>query len=395
MKIAYLDLFCGLSGDMTLGALLDAGLPLAELKRGLGKLDLHGYALKARRVLKGAVAATKVDVQVRHGHGHHHHTPLRDILKLLKRSGLPAAVKASAEEVFLRLGKAEGRIHGMDPLKVEFHEVGAVDSIVDIVGACLGMHLLGIGRLHCSRVPVTRGEIRMQHGTLPNPGPATLELLKGFPLVPLDLDREVVTPTGAALLAALAHDPGRFPDMTLEATGYGAGGWDLPERPNIVRLLIGEPVAAEEVDAVYLVETNLDNVSGELVGYVFEKLFAAGALDVYSTPVQMKKSRPGLKLSVLAPPSRRKAVEDVLLRETPTFGVRRVLMERTKLDRRMTEVETPYGPVAVKEGLAGGKVLKASPEYESARQAAERHGVPLAKVFKAAGEHGHRHPHRH
>ncbi len=395
MKIAYLDLFCGLSGDMTLGALVDAGLPLAALKRGLAKLDLHGYALRARRVLKGAVAATKVDVQVRHGHGHHHHTPLRDILKLLKRSGLPAAVKSSAEEVFVRLGKAEGRIHGMDPLKVEFHEVGAVDSIVDIVGACLGLHLLGIGRLHCSRVPVTRGEIRMQHGTLPNPGPATLELLKGFPLVPLDLDREVVTPTGAALLAALAHDPGQFPDMTLEATGYGAGDWDLPERPNIVRLLIGQAVAAEEVDAVYLVETNLDNVSGELVGYVFEKLFEAGALDVYSTPVQMKKSRPGLKLSVVAPPSRRKAVEEVLLRETPTFGVRRVLMDRTKLDRRMVEVETPYGPVAVKEGLAGGKVLKASPEYESAKQAAERHGVPLAKVLKAAAapSHSHRHPH--
>lgn len=390
MKIAYLDLFCGLSGDMALGALVDAGLPLAALKRGLAPLDIHGYALKARRVLKGAVAATKVDVQVRHAHGHHHHTPLRDILKLLKRSGLPAPVRASAEEVFLRLGKAEGRIHGMDPLKVEFHEVGAVDSIVDIVGTCLGLHLLGIGRLHCSRVPVTRGEIRMQHGTLPNPGPATLELLKGFPLVPLDLDREVVTPTGAALLAALAHDPGRFPDMTLEATGYGAGGWDLPERPNVVRLLVGQAAAGEDVDAVYLVETNLDNVSGEVVGYVFEKLFAAGALDVYSTPIQMKKSRPGLKLSVLVPPARRKAVEEVLLRETPTFGVRRVLMDRTKLDRRMAEVETPYGPVAVKEGLVGGKVLKAAPEYESARRAAERHGVPLARVLKAAG---HRHPH--
>ena len=393
MKIAYLDLFCGLSGDMTLGALVDAGLPLADLKRGLAKLPLKGYSLRAKKVLKGAVAATKVDVLVpQHGH---HHTPLRDILRLLKKSGLPAAVKASAEEVFLRLGRAEGRIHGMDPLKVEFHEVGAVDSIVDIVGACLGFHLLGDTRVYCSRVPVGGGEIRMQHGTLPNPGPATLELLKGFPLVPLALDREVVTPTGAALLAALVAEPGRFPDMTLEATGYGAGGWDLPERPNVVRLLLGRPAAGEEVDAVYLVETNLDNVSGELVGYLFEKLFAAGALDVYSTPIQMKKSRPGLKLSVLVPPGRRQAVEELLLRETPTFGLRRVLMDRTKLDRRMVEVDTPYGPIAVKEGRRGGKLLKSAPEYESVRKAAERHGVPLSRVLKAAVEprHRHRHPH--
>jgi pyridinium-3,5-bisthiocarboxylic acid mononucleotide nickel chelatase len=397
MKIAYLDLFSGLSGDMTLGALVDAGLSLAELKRGLSKLPLKGYAIRSRKVLKGAIAATKVDVDV--PHHSHAHTPLRDILRLLKRSGLPAPVKASAEQVFLRLGRAEGRIHGMDPLKVEFHEVGSVDSIVDIVGVCLGLHLLGVERLHCSRVPVSRGQIRMHHGTLPNPGPATLELLKGFPLVSLELDQELVTPTGAALLAALAHDPGRFPDMSLEAVGYGAGHFDLPERPNVVRLLLGSAVSPEEADAVYLIETNLDNVSGELVGYLFEKLFTAGAVDVYTTPVQMKKSRPGLKVSVLAPPDRRRAVEEVLLRETPTFGLRRVLMERTKLDRRMVEVDTPYGPIAVKEGLREGGVLKAAPEFESARRAAERHGVPLAKVLKAASDHHHGHSrgskHRH
>ena len=397
MKIAYFDLFSGLSGDMGLGALVDAGLPLAALKRGLSKLPLKGYALRARKVLKGAVAATQVEVEVAH-HGHAH-TPLRDILRLLKRSGLPAPVKTSAEKVFLLLGRAEGRIHRKDPLKVEFHEVGSVDSIVDIVGVCLGLHLLGVDRLHCSRVPVSQGQIRMHHGTLPNPGPATLELLKGFPLVHVDVDRELVTPTGAALLAALAHDPGRFPDMTLEAVGYGAGHLELPERPNVVRLLIGSAVAAAEADAVYLVETNLDNVSGEVVGYLFEKLFKAGAVDVYTTPVQMKKSRPGLKVSVLTPPGRRAAVEEVLLRETPTFGVRRVLMERTKLDRRMVDVETPYGLIAVKEGLREGGVLKAAPEYESARKAAERHGVPLAKVLKAAADHHHGHSrgtkHRH
>lgn len=398
MKIAYLDLFSGLSGDMTLGALVDAGLPLAELKRGLAKLPLKGYVLRAKKVLKGAVSATKVDVDVPHP-GHHHHTPLRDILRLLKRSGLPAPVKASAAEVFTRLGRAEGRVHGVKAEDVEFHEVGSVDSIVDIVGACLGLHVLGVERLHCSRVPISRGCIHMAHGELPNPGPATLGLLSGFPLVEADLDQELVTPTGAALLAALAHEPGRFPDMTLEAVGYGAGALDLPGRPNVVRILLGRAARPEEVDAIYLVETNLDNVSGELVGYLFEKLFAAGAVDVYTTPLQMKKSRPGIQVSVLVPPSRRSAVEELLLRETPTFGVRRVLMERTKLERRMVEVSTPYGPVAVKEGLRDGGVLKAAPEYESALKAAERHGVPLARVLKAAADHHHprgkgRHKHK-
>jgi uncharacterized protein (TIGR00299 family) protein len=396
MKIAYLDLFSGLSGDMMLGALVDAGLPLAELKRGLAKLPLRGYALGARKVRRGAVAATKVDVRVAaHGHAH---TPLKAILALLKRSGLPAAVKASAAEVFLALGRAEGRVHGLPPMKVEFHEVGSVDSIVDVAGACLGLHLLGVERLHCSRVPVGQGRIRMAHGVLPNPGPAALELLKGMPLRGVETERELVTPTGAALLAVLAREPGRVPDFTLEAVGNGAGSADDPERPNIVRLLLGSAAPAEEADVVALVETNLDNAPGELVGYLFDRLFAAGAVDVYTTPVQMKKSRPGVKVSVLAPPSRVRAVEEVLLRETPTFGLRRAWMERSKLDRREVEVGTAYGSIRVKEGRRGGKLLKANPEYEDVRKAAEAGGVPLQRVAEAAKEahrKGQRHPHHH
>jgi uncharacterized protein (TIGR00299 family) protein len=384
MKIAFLDLFCGLSGDMTLGALVDTGLPLAELRKGLARLPLKGYRLSARRVLKGAISATKVTVRVDEPAHRHAHTPLKTILGLIRRSGLPSAVKERASDVFLRLGRAEGRIHGVDPMKVEFHEVGAVDSIVDIVGACLGFHLLGVEEVYCSRVPVTRGEIRTHHGALPNPGPATIALLNGFPLTPLDLDREVVTPTGAALLASLVRRPGRFPEMVLTASGYGAGDWDLPERANVVRLLVGEAASAEESDAVFLVETNLDNVAGELVGYLYEKLFAAGALDVYSTPILMKKSRPAVKISVLTPPSRRAAVEALLLRETPTFGVRRVLMERSKLPRREITVQTPYGPIRCKVGRLNGRTLKAAPEYEDARAAAEHHGVPLSTVQEAA-----------
>ena len=413
MKIAYLDLFCGLSGDITLGALVDAGLPLADLKRGLAKLPMNGYSLSSRRVLKHAVSATKVDVTIAgqrqkpHSHEHpdhqehhashghrplaspdrgHAHTTLKEILALIRRSGLPAAVKETSSDCFSRLGKIEGSTHGVEPMKVAFHEVGAVDSIVDIVGSCLGFHLLGVEEVYCSRVPIARGEIQTRHGRLPNPGPAALGLLRGFPLVGVDLDREILTPTGAALLATFVQEPGRFPDMTLTGIGWGAGEWDLPERPNVARLLLGEKTSPDLSDAVFLIETTLDNAPGDLVGYLFEKLFAAGALDVYTTPIQMKKSRPGVKVSVLSAPSKRAAVEEILLRETPTFGVRRALMERSKLDRTESTVSTRYGSIRVKIGMLDGETLKASPEYEDCRAAAEKHGVALARVTEAARE---------
>jgi len=408
MTIAYLDLFCGLSGDITLGALVDAGLPLAELKRGLATLKLKGYSISSRRVLKHAVSATKVDVTIagqrqtphrheHHDHEHEHHdhehrdpdrghshTSLKDILALIRKSGLPAPVKDSASDCFIRLGKVEGKIHGVDPMKVRFHEVGAVDSIIDIVGSCLGFHWLGVEEVYCSKVPIAHGEIETRHGRLPNPGPAALGLLQGFPLVPVDIDREILTPTGAALLATFVREPGRFPDMTLTSIGWGAGEWDLPQRANVARLLLGEKTAPELSDTVFLIETNLDNASGELVGYLFEKLLAAGAVDVYTTPIQMKKSRPGVKVSVLASPSKRTSVEEILLRETPTFGVRRTLMERSKLDRKEAKVSKKYGSVRLKIGLLDGETLKASPEYEDCRAAAEKHGVSLSKVADAA-----------
>jgi uncharacterized protein (TIGR00299 family) protein len=415
MKIAYLDLFCGLSGDITLGALVDAGLPLAEIKRGLAKLPVKGYSISARRVTKHSISATKVDVTIAgkrqkpHSHEHspphdrhhdpghephrahdhdngHHHTTLKEILALIKKSGLPAEVKATASDCFLRLGGVEGRIHGVDLMKVSFHEVGAVDSIVDIVGSCLGFHLLGVREVFCSRVPIAHGEIQTRHGRLPNPGPAALGLLHGFPLVPVDIDREILTPTGAALLATLVREPGRFPDMTLQAIGWGAGEWDLPQRANVARVLLGESASSEESDSIGLVETNLDNASGELVGYLFEKLFAAGAVDVFTTAIQMKKSRPGVKVSVLVAPSKQATIEEILLRETPTFGVRRMLMERRKLARHEERVATRYGTIRVKVGLLGNEPLKASPEYEDCRAAAKKHVVPLSKVLDAARE---------
>jgi uncharacterized protein (TIGR00299 family) protein len=423
MKIAYLDLFCGLSGDITLGALIDAGLPMAELKRGLAGLNLRGYSISSRRVLKHAIAATKVDVtiagkrQVPHSHEHHDadsapspsrhsgdhghphvhereprarggrdhaHTSLKDILALLRGSELPSPVRTSATDCFMRLGKAEGAIHGVEPMKVTFHEVGAIDSIVDIVGSCLGFHLLGVEEVYCSRVPIPHGELETRHGRLPNPGPATMALLRGFPLVPVDIDREILTPTGAALLATFVRTPGIFPDMTLSSVGWGAGEWDLPQRANVARLLLGEQSSTDESDSVFLLETNLDNVPGDLVGYLFDALLSAGALDVYTTPIQMKKSRPAVKISVLVAPSRRSALEEILLRETPTLGLRRSLLERRKLARREAPVETRYGTIRMKIGMMDGEELKASPEYEDCRAAAQLHGVPLARVVEAA-----------
>ena len=382
MRTAYLDLFSGISGDMTLGALVDAGVPLKELKRALSKVPLRGYRVTSRRVLKGELAATKVAVRIEKGH-RHSHVPLKKVLGLIRRSGLPAAVKESANGVFLRLARAEGRIHRKDPMKVEFHEVGAVDSIVDVVGSCFGFHFLDVKKVCCSRVPVSRGEIRCHHGVIPNPGPATMELLKGFPLIPVDVDRELVTPTGAALLASLVHDPGRFPAMTLEATGYGAGDLEIEGRANVLRLLVGTAATVSDADSVYMIETNLDDAPGELVGYLFDRLFAAGAVDVYTTAIQMKKSRPAVKVSVLVPPSHREGIEDVLLRETPTFGVRRILMERSKLHRHVVKVRTRYGTIRCKVGRLNGEVVKAAPEFEDVKSAAGRHRAPLARVIEA------------
>jgi hypothetical protein len=411
MSIAYFDLFCGLSGDITLGCLVDAGLPFEDLRRGLGTLKLKGWTMSKRRVMKHAISATKIDVTIAgqrqkptseaahghghghdpdpghgngHGHGKHAHTSLREILALLKRSGLPAAVKERATDCFVRLGEVEGRIHGIKTMDVRFHEVGAVDSIVDIAGACLGLHLLGVEEAYCSKVPIPRGEIRTRHGRMPNPGPAALGLLKGFPMAPIDLEREILTPTGAALLATWVERPGVFPGMTLRAIGWGAGEWDLPERANVARLLIGDAAGAAEADTVWLIETNLDNATGEQVGHLFERLLAAGAVDVWTTPIQMKKSRPAVQVSVLAAEAARPALERILLTETPTFGLRRAPMERSKLERRIETVSTPYGRIRMKVGSLGGKDLKASPEFEDCRAAAERHKVPLSKVQEAA-----------
>jgi len=374
-RLAYLDCFSGAAGDMVLGAIVDAGLPLRDLERALKPLRLGGWKLRARRVERGPVACRKVDVVVKPGH---RHVRAAEVLRTVRR--LPAPARDSAVRVFERLAAAEGKVHGVPAARVEFHEVGAIDAILDVAGACLGLRLLGIDRLHASPLPFTRGSVATEHGTLPVPAPATVELMKGWPTFGLDVARELVTPTGAALVTTLAT-PAPFPEMTIEAVGCGAGDDDAADRPDFLRLVVGAAADPETTDVAWLVETNLDNASGELVGWLFERLFAAGALDVFTTPIQMKKSRPAVTISVLAPPSRLRAIEETLLVESPTFGVRRSLVERRKLAREERVVRTRYGPIRVKVGRMNGRVVRTAPEYEDVRAAALKHRVPLSAVL--------------
>lgn len=410
MKIAHLEPFCGAAGDMLLGACVDCGVGVKDLEKALQGLKLPGWRLESRSVMKGPIGATKVDVVIgkgkaavtefetfEHGHGghhHRHHAPARghhghgmalpEILELLKRAKLPATVKEKATEAFLTLGKAEARVHRKTLKSVHFHEVGAVDSIVDMTGGILALEMLGVERVTSAPLPVSHGHIHCAHGVLPVPGPATLEILKGAPTAPLDVDGETLTPTGAALIRTLASSYGPQPAMRVTAIGYGAGDRDFPERPNVLRLVVGDAAADGEADEVYVVETNLDNVTPEVVGYALEKCFEAGAVDAFATAIQMKKGRPATLVTALVPPAALAAVEDALFRETGTLGVRRHLAARTKLARDFVAVGTRYGTIRVKTGARGGKQVTASPEFEDCRRAAEKAGVPLRTVMAEA-----------
>ncbi len=385
MRIAYADCFSGISGDMFLGALVDAGLALDDLRADLARLDLpDAYELRAREVRKGALRATQVEV-VAAGEGHHHRG-LADIAALIEGSDLPDSVKAASLAVFRRLAGAEARVHGEPVEAVHFHEVGAVDSIVDVVGAAIGLERLGIEQLYASALPVGGGQVESAHGTLPLPAPATLELLAeaGAPLVPSPARAELVTPTGAALLAALA----RFeqPEMALRRVGVGAGQRDLPW-PNVLRLWVGEAEAGPPAQ-VALLETNIDDMNPEFYGHVMARLFEAGALDVYLTPITMKKNRPATMLSVIARPADEAALADILLAETSTLGVRARTLRRYEAGRAVQMVSTPYGEVPVKLKLRDGKPVMAAPEYEACSRLAREHNVSLMRVYQAALEAG-------
>ena len=382
-RIAYFDCFSGASGDMLLGALFDAGLPLERLRAALATLPIAGWELTTSREARQGVWGTRARVSYDEAQQPHRH--LADILALIEGSELPAGVKRQASAVFRRLAQAEAHVHGTTPDEVHFHEVGAIDSIVDIVGVVAGLHLLGVEEVYASPLPLGGGTVHVAHGELPVPAPATLEILAEaqVPTRPHPAQVELLTPTGAALLAELA----RFeqPAMVVDAVGYGFGTRQVPAF-NAVRLWLGQAggrVVWEEDEAV-LLETNLDDTTGEALGYVQGRLLEAGALDAWFTPITMKKSRPAVMLSVLAPPARAPELAALILRETTTLGVRWQTVRRTIAGRAVETVETPWGAVRVKVKQLGGRPLSAAPEYEDCAQLAREAGVPWQEVYRAA-----------
>jgi uncharacterized protein (TIGR00299 family) protein len=365
---------------MILGALLHAGLDQAALLARLECLKLPGWTLEARPVLKNGLAATAVTVTAEETTAHR---TLADITALIDSSELSQIEKALATRIFGRLAEAEARVHGCAVSEVHFHEVGAVDAIVDVVGAACGLGLLGIEAVHVSPLPLGRGFTRAEHGRLPLPAPAVVELLRGVPVTGTDATGETVTPTGAAILVAAAAAFGPLPSMRLEHIGYGAGRRDA-EHPNVLRVLIGEAETAGTADTVLLLETNIDDMNPQLYEHLLGRLFAAGALDVWLTPVYMNKGRPGIVLGVLGRPQDEIALSEVIFRETTTLGLRRQLIERRSLPREIQTVETKFGAVRVKLAFVDGRVARAMPEYDDCRRLAESTGAPLRDILAEA-----------
>ncbi|MDX2030401.1 MAG: nickel pincer cofactor biosynthesis protein LarC [Blastocatellia bacterium] len=417
-RTLYLDCFAGASGDMLIGALLDCGLDFDLLKSNLKGLGVEGYELRLATVDRCGITAAKFDVVLGdepdephdhghqhahdhahpHDHSHHDHAPvephlhaghraLSTIRRMIADAALSPGVKARAQTIFQRIGEAESKIHNIPIETVHFHEVGAVDSIVDIVGCCIGLEALGIERVISSPLHVGFGTFRCAHGIYPVPGPATTELLKGAPIYSKDIEGELMTPTGAAIISTLAESYGHMPMMRIERIGYGAGTRTYPKFPNVLRAILGETQtdADETPDLVTVIEANLDDLNPQVFGHVMEQALAAGALDLFYTAVQMKKNRPGVLLTLLCRPADRPRMIDLLLRETTTLGVRHREERREILRREFLTVETPYGPIRLKLAKSrDGQTMNAAPEFEDCRAAALRHQVPLREVQMAA-----------
>jgi len=385
MKIAYFDCFSGISGDMILGALVDAGLPVERLKAELAHLSVSGYTLSAQTVRRRGLRGTHVEVQVSEQGVERH---LFEVEAIIESSGLPETVKTQALAIFRRLAQAEAQVHGVPVETVHFHEVGAVDAIVDVVGAVVGLRALGVERVYASPVHVGRGTVECAHGTLPVPAPATLHLLQQVPIYGRDIEAELVTPTGAAILTTLAEGFGAVPPMQVEQVGYGAGSRDLP-LPNLLRVSIGETTKETdgyEEDVVTVIEANMDDMNPQWYEHVMGRLFDAGALDVFLTPIQMKRNRPGVQLSVLVAQEQEADVLAIIFAETTTIGVRTYPVRRWKLKREEKVVETRFGPIGVKIARRGEVVLNIAPEYRDCQRVAEAQGVPLKVVVQAATE---------
>ena len=382
MRIAYFDCFSGVSGDMILGALIDAGADLHELESELSKLKISGFTVKAEKTTRMGLSGTRFFVDADDSHAERH---LTDIEKIMDKSDLSDEIKAKAKAIFHDLAHVEAKIHNTNPGDVHFHEIGGLDSIVDVVGSLVIMKMLGIETVYASRIPVGTGFVECDHGVLPLPAPATLELLKGIPVYASSIEKELVTPTGIAILKHVVQNFGTIPEMKIENDGYGAGSRDL-KIPNLLRVWIGEyDVKPEyEEDEVILIETNIDNMNPEILGYALERLLERGALDVFMTPVFMKKNRPGTLVSILITPDKLNEALSVVFAETTSLGVRFQRLTRRKLPRELITVETSFGPVRVKVSHTGMEKRILSPEYEDCREIAIRKGIPLRKVYEEA-----------
>lgn len=383
MKTLYFDCFAGASGDMILGALVAAGADADQLREQLRLLDVSNFDVSFNVVDRSGISSTRAVVATE---DEKHHRHLGTILQIIERSRLSDSVKERAARIFTRLAEAEARVHNTTVEAVHFHEVGAMDAIVDVVGACVGFELLGVGRFVSSPLHVGSGTVEMEHGRFPVPPPAVVELLRGAPTYATDIKGELVTPTGAAIISTVCETYGPLPPMRVTASGYGAGGRTYERFPNALRILIGDADADADAQSekLLMIETNLDDASPQIVGHVLERAFAGGALDCYLTPVQMKKNRPGVLVSILCRPAERETFYALLFEETPTLGVRSYEVERRALGREFVAVETEFGPVNVKVGKRDGRVVNVTPEYDDCREAAVRAGVALRIVDSAA-----------
>jgi uncharacterized protein (TIGR00299 family) protein len=374
--LCYLDAFSGISGDMLVGALADAGAGQAQIVAGIESLET-GATLAFEKVKRGGLGATKFHVKVQETHTHRH---LPHILKMIEKAALPERAKQNAAAVFQRLGEAEARIHQVPVDRVHFHEVGAADSIADIVGACLALELLGVTEIVCSPVNVGSGTVRTQHGVLPVPAPATAALLQGKPIYTDGPAAELTTPTGAALAVTLARDFGALPPARISSIGYGAGGHDFPDRANVLRVIVAEETAAAEATTVAVLEANIDDLSPQILAYAVDRLLESGALDVSLQPIQMKKGRAATLLRALARLEDREKLAQLIFAETSTLGLRMYNAERRVQAREWVSVETPHGAVRVKVSAAGAY----APEYEDCRRIAQESGVPLKQIVAEA-----------
>lgn len=391
MRIGYFDCFSGISGDMILGAMVDAGIPLNRLRKELSKMNLSGYKLKERGVKRAGISATKVNVLISskrcpeaqpEGSKVQSSKRWKDIEKIIKASSLSAEIKEKGLKIMRRLFEAEGKVHGESPEKVHLHELGAMDCIIDVFGAIIGMNLLNLEKIYSSPLNLGSGIITAKHGNLPVPAPATAEILKGIPTYSTGIPYELTTPTGAAIISAISDDFIPLPFSKIEKIGYGAGSKDIKGHPNVLRLFIGKDSMDYDKDEVVVIETNIDDMNPQIYEHLIERLLEDGALDAYVTPIMMKKNRPSHLLTVLSERKKIDVLIDIIFRETTTFGVRFHSVSRCKLSKEIEKVKTKYGTINVKIGIRGNDILSITPEYEDCRVIAKKKKLPLRTILE-------------